>query len=431
MSHSELKWLLVDLNSYFASCEQQFNPALRGRPVGVVPMMAENTSCLAASVEAKRFGVKTGTLVKDARKLCPEIIFVEADHSRYVGIHEAIVEVVESCVPVHEVLSIDEMICKLTGSQCKEENAVALALKIKKNIEERVGICLKSSIGISVNKYLAKVGSDMQKPDGLTIIHKSDLPHKLFPLKLRDLPGIGYRMNERLQTRGVFSVENLCKASRAEMKSLWGGIWGERMYEWLRGGEPFVPSSKQKSMSHEHVLAPDFRTIDLAYAVLQKLLVKVAVRLRREKFYTRRLGVNVKFIGSNPNQKNDNRNMGNYGSSTGWGVSTSEYFDCSYKLEETQDTLTLLHAFQKIWKDIPLNKGKPLKVGITLSDFIPEAEHQFSLFGNPQKEILGGVLDSINERFGKNSVNFAGVQGLENTANTKISFSRVPKKDEF
>src|SRR5580698_2495270 len=112
-----LNWLFVDLNSYFASVEQEVRPDLRGRPVGVVPMMADTTVCIAASYEAKAFGVKTGTMVGDAKRICAEIVVVEARHELYVDYHHRVVEAVESCLPVTAVLSIDEMACRLLGRE--------------------------------------------------------------------------------------------------------------------------------------------------------------------------------------------------------------------------------------------------------------------------------------------------------------------------
>ena len=112
-----LNWLFVDMNSYFASVEQDTRPELRGRPVAIVPMMADTTCCLAASYEAKAFGVKTGTIVADAKRLCPGLVLVEARHELYVQYHHRIVEAVESCLPVTAVLSVDEMACRLMGRE--------------------------------------------------------------------------------------------------------------------------------------------------------------------------------------------------------------------------------------------------------------------------------------------------------------------------
>ncbi len=130
---SSLNWLFVDLNSYFASCEQEARPELRGRPVGVVPMMADTTCCIAASYEAKAFGVRTGTIVADAKRLCPEIVLVEARHEIYTEFHHRVVEAVESCVPVTAVCSIDEMACRLIGRERPLLAAIDLGMQGEAN----------------------------------------------------------------------------------------------------------------------------------------------------------------------------------------------------------------------------------------------------------------------------------------------------------
>ena len=165
-----LRSLYVDLNSYFASVEQQLRPELRGKPIGVLPVLAETTCCIAASIDAKRFGIKTGTPVWQARKLHKNIIFVQARPATYVEIHHRIVAAVESCTPVTAVLSIDEMTCDLMGSEQQEKKAIALGKRIKQAIYTQVGEVLHSSIGIGPNRFLAKTASNMQKPDGLTVI---------------------------------------------------------------------------------------------------------------------------------------------------------------------------------------------------------------------------------------------------------------------
>src|ERR1039458_5522775 len=124
-----LNWLFVDLNSYFASVEQQVRPELRGRPVGVVPMMADTTCCIAASYEAKTFGVRTGTIVADAKRMCPEIVLVEGRHEIYTEYHHRVVEAVESCVPVTAVCSIDEMACRLIGRERHLRGALDLGIR--------------------------------------------------------------------------------------------------------------------------------------------------------------------------------------------------------------------------------------------------------------------------------------------------------------
>src|ERR1700685_2689077 len=134
-----LNWLFVDLNSYFASVEQQVRSELRGRPVGVVPMMADTTCCIAASYEAKAFGVRTGTVVAEAKRMCPDIVLVEGRHEIYTEYHHRVVEAVESCVPVTAVCSIDEMACRLIGRERPLLNAIDLGIRVKRAIHERAG----------------------------------------------------------------------------------------------------------------------------------------------------------------------------------------------------------------------------------------------------------------------------------------------------
>ncbi|MGH9600726.1 MAG: DNA polymerase Y family protein, partial [Terracidiphilus sp.] len=198
-----LNWLFVDLNSYFASVEQETRPELRGRPVAVVPAMVDTTVCIAASYEAKAFGVKTGTVVADAKRICPEIVLVEGRHELYTEYHHRVVEAVESCLPVTAVLSIDEMACRLMGRERPLLAALELGRKVKARIRERVGGALRSSVGLATNRYLAKIASDMEKPDGLVALPLDILPDALEALTLRDLPGIGARTEKRLNERGL------------------------------------------------------------------------------------------------------------------------------------------------------------------------------------------------------------------------------------
>ncbi|NUN97041.1 MAG: hypothetical protein HUU16_12775 [Candidatus Omnitrophica bacterium] len=229
-----VRWLFLDLNSYFASVEQELHPELRGKPIAVVPLMADTTFCIAASYEAKAFGVKTGTRVDEAKRMCPGLLCIQARHDHYVEYHHKIVDAVESCVPVHAVISIDEMVSKLTGSQQNTDKARSLALSIKATIREKVGSTLRCSIGLATNRFLAKVASDMQKPDGLTVIEQKDLPDILLTLQTRDFPGIGPRMEKRLQEHEIFTVKQLLDCSETTMRKIWGGVVGERFWHLLR-----------------------------------------------------------------------------------------------------------------------------------------------------------------------------------------------------
>ena len=153
-----VQWLFLDLNAFFASCEQQENPALRGKPVIVVQTPTDSAVAIAASYAAKAFGIKTGTLVRDARQLCPDVVTVQANHRLYTEYHERMLKAVDTCLPFEKVCSIDEMACKLMGTERQVPVARELAMKVKRALREQVGECLTCSIGIAPNVFPARSG---------------------------------------------------------------------------------------------------------------------------------------------------------------------------------------------------------------------------------------------------------------------------------
>ena len=208
-------FLHIDLNSFFASVEQQLHPEYRGRPLAVVPTMADTTCCIAASYEAKALGIKTGTQVGEAKKTCPGIVLIEGNHTEYAKYSHAIAEAVELCCPVSHTPSIDEMVCQLMGREQEPPRARRIALEIKESIYKNVGVALRCSIGMAPNRYLAKIASDMQKPDGLIGLLPSQLPRAIAHLELRDLPGVGARTEVRLNKKGITTMEQLLALDRA------------------------------------------------------------------------------------------------------------------------------------------------------------------------------------------------------------------------
>jgi DNA polymerase IV len=397
-----LNALYVDFNSYFASVEQQLVPALRGKPVGVLPVMAETTCCIAASYEAKAFGIKTGTKVREARELCPDIIFVEARPPRYVELHHQLIAIVESCSHVEKVLSIDEMVCKLTGSQRERANALALAAKIKQRLYDEAGAYIRCSIGIAPNTFLAKVASNMQKPDGCVVIESAELPQRLFGLQLRQLNGIGPRMEQRLAQFGITSVVDLYAAKRQQLRSAWGSVEGERMYDKLRGIELPLLQHDRSSLGHSHVLAPDLRNHSSAQAVLHRLLQKACMRLRSYELLTAHLSVKVKFL-NHPS----------------WVA------ECA--LSPTDDTRILTHTLQQLLQDYPARKNTPMAVGVSFGKLLSSEETSLDLFNAAQQgDKLNQTLDRLNLRYGKNTIYFGGAHHALQDAPMRIAFNHVP-----
>jgi DNA polymerase IV len=402
-----VNWLFLDLNAFFASCEQQEKPALRGKPIIVVQMPADSACAIAASYEAKAFGIKTGMLVREAKERCPTVIPVQANHKLYTRYHERVLEAVDTCVPVEKVLSIDELACRLTGRQNRIPAARALAIKMKRTLRERVGECLTCSIGLAPSVFLGKVASDLQKPDGLVVITKDDLPDILLHLKLQDIYGIGPRMERRLNRAGVFSVADLWRASSQQLRKVWGGVNGVLFHQVLHGADLQPPSSPfAHSLGHQHVLEPELRTIGGARQFAQHLLAKAAERLRHRNYYCRRLGVHLRWVGD----------TGSWWNETGF--------------PETRDTGFLLARLNEIWREVP--SFKPLTVGVTLLNLVPAAYHQPDLFTTEAKpDRLSSVIDHINRRYGRNTIGFGHIPEQMRKFNGHAAFQHVPESWEF
>ncbi len=420
-------FLHIDLNSFFASVEQQLHPEYRGKPLGVCGTMADTGALIAASYEAKALGIRTLTKVGEAKRLCPEIILVNGSHSVYSEFSHRIAAAVERCCPVAHTPSIDEMVCQLIGRECEPPHARRIALEVKQAIRDDVGETLRCSIGMAPNRYLAKIASDMQKPDGLIGLLPSQLPRAIAHLELRDLPGVGARTETRLQRKGIATMEQLLALDRPGMHALWDSVWGDRLYHWLRGAETGddgapVPSEIQKSLGHSHVMGPEFRTDEGAWSVAHKLLHKASMRLRMEKFYTSSMSVTVKYALTREQQTKVQSKQHTSGiQHTAWGMEA--------RFIEAQDTLSLLDVLRKTWAQRPQGElyTRPFFVGVTLRELMPEDEHQATLFGDPDnRKELSATMDKLNLKYGHTTLHFAGMLPARDTAPTRIAFTQIP-----
>jgi DNA polymerase IV len=201
-------------------------------------------------------------------------------------------------MPIEEVMSIDEVACRLDRRQQDPLVAQKLALRIKRQIQGDVGECL-----------LAKMASDMQKPDGLTILPIEELPGAILHLGIRVIPGIGPNMAERLQRVGITDMATLWNTDAAHLRMIWGGVAGAKMHELLHDADITSPKTERSSISHQHVLAPDDRTIEGAACIVRQLLVRATQRLRDDGFYCRRLVVEVKPLGRDRDSWTDSRSF--------------------------------------------------------------------------------------------------------------------------
>ena len=405
-----LRYLTIDFNSFFASVEQQERPELRGKPVAIVPVLAETTGAIAVSIEAKQMGLTRNARVADARKLCPDLVVVEARPEIFINYHRRLAEVVESCIHVTKIQSIDEMTCELTARFSPRGEAEALAKRIKTAIAREVGPLLRSSIGIAPNWLLAKVASDMQKPDGLIVLDEPDLPEKLLHLAPGDIAGIGPNIQRRLSERGIVTMAQLYAATKEDFRRVWESVRGEQIWRLLHGEDlPFFEQQEGKTIGHGHVLPPEKRNHESALAALHRLLQKAAMRLRHGGYCAGGLAVSV-----------------DYRDDTSW---SSEL-----RLTETQDTILLTQALNQLWKKRPAadRKRTPFRIGVHLVHLLDLRLHTPDLFEQKTEETHGrlfSAVDHLNKVLGKNTVYFGGAHGATKDAPMRIAFTRIPEPE--
>ena len=415
---ARVQYLFLDMNSYFASVEQQENPSLLGRPVAVVPILTEKTCAIAASYEAKAFGIKTGTMIYEAKKLCPDLIIVPARHDVYVEYHHAIMEELERHLPIETIHSIDEAACRLIGDECRPERAIRLAQEIKAGISRNIGPAIKCSIGLSVNTYLAKLATELEKPDGLLVLHLNQLPERILHMRLSALPWIGRRIERRLQATGVRDVATLWSLSPGRLRRIWGSVMGQRFWYMLHGIQVPPIETKKHMVGHSHVLAPPLRLPERAHLVARRLITKAASRMRRMGYWSTETGVSVRFVGGNR-----------------W----RQYAPT----QSTQDSFTLLRALDRMWKEMQIIYGPQYikQVSIVLSRLSNQPDLCPDLFSrlpttedraHSRRISLSRALDGLNRRYGRDTVTF-GIQPpvKANYIGAKIAFTRIPEREEF
>lgn len=291
-----LRRFFIDMNSFYASVEQQDNPRYRNRPLIVVPCVSDFTCAIAASYEAKALGIKTGTRVSDAKKICPDIYIVEARPKRYVEIHNDIIRILSENFKKIKILSVDEMTCHLDDN-VDEYDCFFISEKIKQQFKEELGDHLTCSVGVAPNTFLAKVASDFDKPNGYYCMNFQDIKEEMSKLNLTELPGIKKNMASRLAKVGIKSIEDLYNSDEIRLKDGWQSIVGIKWYHMLRGstacdyGEHIYDIPK--TIGHSHVLPPNKRNYHGAYEVYQSLIFKSLERLKKYRLSASQLFIYV------------------------------------------------------------------------------------------------------------------------------------------
>ncbi|MBX3363138.1 MAG: hypothetical protein KF866_00100 [Phycisphaeraceae bacterium] len=402
-----LNVLWVDMDAYFASAEQHLTPNLRGRPVAVVPVFtpdgkpAETSCCIAVSYEARPKGVKTGTSVREARALCPDLRFVHARPTEYVRLHHAILATVETVLPIDRIYSIDEFACRLLGEERDPIHAADLGLAVKRAMRNRFGAALTCSIGIAPNRLLAKVAADQRKPDGLNIIDPMMLPGCLYTLDLEDWPGISRGMRSRFERAGVTTTEQMYTLTERQMVEVFGSVDGARWWMLIRGFDLPEKRTVRRTLGHQHVLPPEKRDRERARGVLVRLLTKAAQRLRREGYRASELVCAARLLPA------------------------GQWFQRTV-LPPTSSTRVLLTAMSAQWNHAP--DARYLVVAATLQRLTAVIDAPAPLFPEEEdEERLDRAIDRINARFGYAAIHPASADAA--SAPMRIAFSSIPDLD--
>ena len=416
----------IDMNSFFATCEQQAQPHLRGKPIGVSGDPRSRTIVSAASIEAKKFGVKTGMAIYEARKLCPDIQFIRCDPDKYWNISQRLVALYQSYTEAIEVFSIDECFIDITNLRRDGVNPVSTGIKIAQEIKQRIrkeiGAYISCSIGIAPNKLMAKLGSEMKKPDGLTIIYPNNtqppnttedtfsVTEALNRSELQDMCGIGRRTYKKLLLLNIHSFKNLHACSKFFLQTHFGKHQGTTLHAMARGiGSTHIghidDKTPPKSMGHAITLNKD--TSDLLYckAVILKLSLRVSKRMRNKKMQGRTVNLYIRFHDF---------------SGAGGRVTINKKTNNGHTISYLAQDLLCEHTFagkETLRKSIRL-------LSVTVSNLSPE-DNQISLLETEENKTKAhAAMHKINEKFGDNTIEPLSTINLEDMPPDVNGFSK-------
>ncbi len=436
-------WLFLDMNSFFANVEQQVHPELRGRPVAVAPVISDSTCAIAASYEAKAYGIRTGTNIGKARRMCPGLVVVEAGHGNYIEFHQKMMAVMQDTLPNAQKVSVDEVACRLwPGNEKTDGDAVKLARDVKEKIRKRLGEHMYCSVGLAPNAFLAKVATELHKPNGLVLLHASDVPQALLPLRLTELPGIGRRMEARLHRCNIHTISHLYAASQEQLRNAWGGVVGKRWWYMLRGYEeadyPLMGEAAQRSIGHSHVLGPEHRNERGAEAILLRLTSKAVNRLRIKGLMARGIGVYTRYtrdrnLGDEVWQEAPEPALGGYTTH----FRRVDWKSFSGRRTAAADPYTWITAARSLWQARP--PAPPgytyQQVGMVLTDLLPRVAVTLPLFEDDRRwERLATAMDFVNSHFqgkyqGRRPVDIGSVFWLYENAPERVAFAKISDDD--
>jgi DNA polymerase IV len=419
----------VDMNSYFAKVEQQANPQLRGRPLGVCAYLHKAGCVIAASVEAKQCGVKVGMSMEVAKVVCPQMKFIQNDPAKYRAVSSRVFSLFHEITDKVEHYSIDEVFLDLTGWYRDEAEASWALCRARLHIQQEIGEWLTCSVGIAPSKFLSKLASEIKKPNGLTIIDRKNLDATLATRDLEDACGIGKRIRRHLNKLGIYTLldlKNYPVGNLIRTLGIHGYYWHERLsgretdrLEQSDLAKPHIP----KSVGHSFCVPRRANENNLILPILIRLTERAGRRLRSLGHYARAINIQVSVTDEQGRRTWD----------AGRGT-TIKFTD------PVNDPFSLVHAaceaLSKMWQ------GESVTfLAITLIDLVPPLHQLHVPFKNPldarapslSKEGVGGrfdrttrAIDSIRDRHGEESIVFASMMGLgSDYAPDRIGFRKT------
>ncbi len=420
----------VDMNSYFASVEQQANPFLRGKPVGVCAYLHEHGCVIAASIEAKRLGMKVGMTVEEARIAAPGAVFVQNDPAKYRAITSRVFGLLHELTDRVEHYSIDEAFLDLTGWYRDAAEASWALARVRTRIREEIGEWLRCSIGIAPTRFLSKTASDMQKPNGLVIIDYDNLDAMLAQLDLEDVCGIGPRIRRRLERIGI---QTLLDIKRYPIGNLMRAFGKYGLYLWCKlHGMEFEkltePMTLPKSVGHSYCVPNRVNTEKKVVPTLMRLTERAGRRLRKLGMVAGTVSVNVGFRSRVVRaQMPISQNVG----ASFWRPGADGDSSFVHLAEPAADSFTLVGEACDLLRD--MWHGEPVSfLAVTLSGLIAPT-HQMRMDadvpswcrGDDRRRLASHAVDLIRDRYGDQAICFGDMIRLGDEAPDRIGFRKV------